>query len=175
MSGADIIKEWQSDFTGLLMKVPSTICEAFLSKEPNLNLIEPLVLIPIYRKYRGNRNMLNDITEMQSTKPDWGTLGQRILFLQLISCKESKHINKRRRRICRLRRALSTCFSNNNNYETIGEIYTLDNKKLLSNFGCHLKEGIARVTVYGESTKCSASCEASDIQYLIWVLQQPPG
>ena len=41
-------------------------------EESNLNLMEPLVLIPIYRKYRGNWNTSNDITEMQSTKPDRG-------------------------------------------------------------------------------------------------------
>jgi hypothetical protein len=58
---------------GLLMKVPSTIYEVLLSKESNLNLIEPPVLIPVYRKYRGNWNMSNDITAMQSTKPDRGT------------------------------------------------------------------------------------------------------
>lgn len=95
------------------------------------------------------------------------SLGQRILFLQLVSCKASKYINKRRRRICTLRRDLSTCFSNDNNYETTGDICILDNKKLLSNYCCHLKEGIAGVIVYWESTKCSASCEAPDIQYLI--------
>ena len=57
----------------LLMKVHSTIYEVFFPKEFNLNLIAPLVLIPIYRKYRGNSNVSNDITEMQSAKPDRGT------------------------------------------------------------------------------------------------------
>lgn len=53
MSGADTAKKgsWP-DLTGLLAEVHSTVCDVLSPKELNVNLMEPLPLIPIHRKHR---------------------------------------------------------------------------------------------------------------------------
>lgn len=68
---ADIKKGKKTpDISCLLMEKQSTSYERVFSEKANLNPISPPYAITNYRKYKGQKNMLNYIMGLQAEKQD---------------------------------------------------------------------------------------------------------